>query len=101
MKATATKAILLAASLTFPTFGFAETTSKGAAAYNNRGSAKVNKGDVDGAIADLNRALQLDSKAASAYVIYVNRGTANFLARNWTAALRDYRRSCELSQRNQ
>src|SRR5947199_10090094 len=46
MKATATKAILLAASLTFPTYGFAETTSKGAAAYNIRGSAKDNKGDV-------------------------------------------------------
>ena len=73
MKATATKAILLAASLTFPTFGFAETTSKGAAAYNNRGSAKVNKGDVDGAIADFNRALQLDPKLAKAYM---NRGIA-------------------------
>ena len=101
MKARSIKAVLLAASLIFPTWSFAQTKSKDAAAYTNRGSAKVNKGDLDGAIANLNRALQLDPKAASAYVIYVNRGTANFLARNWTAALRDYRRSCELSQRNQ
>src|SRR6266567_1712877 len=101
MKARSIKAVLLAASLIFPTWSFAQTKSKDAAAYTDRGSAKANKGDLDGAIANLNRALQLDPKAASAYVIYVNRGTANFLARNWTAALRDYRRSCELSQRNQ
>src|SRR5437773_1437112 len=73
MRATSIKAILLAASLIFPTFGFAQTKSKDAAAYANRGIAKLQKHDGDGAIAEFNRALQLDPKLASAFN---NRGLA-------------------------
>src|SRR3990170_1328845 len=36
-------------------------------AYGNRGDAKKTKGDLDGAIADYNRALELDSRNAIAY----------------------------------
>ena len=61
--ASTVRTLLLAASLVFPTYGIAET----AADYNNRGIAKVGKGDFDGAIADYNRALELDPKFAIAY----------------------------------
>src|SRR5437667_200193 len=98
MKARSIKAVLLAASLIFPTWSFAQTKSKDAAAYNNRGIAKLQRSDWDGAMADFDRALQLNPKLAPAYA---GHGSANFLAHNWTAALRDYRRFCELSQRNQ
>src|SRR5438034_418261 len=113
MKARSIKAVLLAASLIFPTWSFAQTKSKDAAAYNNRGIAKLQRSDWDGAIADFDRALQFDPKLAQAYAnralhlnpnlapAYAGHGSANFLAHNWTAALRDYRRFCELSQRNQ
>jgi tetratricopeptide (TPR) repeat protein len=35
-----------------------------ARAYRNRGNAKRNKGDLDGAIADFNRAIELNAKHA-------------------------------------
>src|SRR5206468_655241 len=66
MKARSIKAVLLAASLIFPTWSFAQTKSKDAAAYTNRGIAKLQKSDWDGAIADFDRALQFDPKLAPA-----------------------------------
>src|SRR5438876_487692 len=62
------------------------------------GTKKVDKSASDGAIADINRALNINPKLAAAYA---SRGSANFLARNWTAALQDYKRFCELSPRSQ
>ena len=59
--ASTVRTLLLASSLVFPTYGIAET----AADYNNRGIAKVGKGDFDGAIADYSRALELDPKFAA------------------------------------
>jgi Flp pilus assembly protein TadD len=38
-----------------------------ALAYNNRGIAKERKGDLDGALADYNQAIQFKAKYASAY----------------------------------
>src|SRR5438034_9357793 len=43
MKARSIKAVLLAARLIFPTWSFAQTKSKDAAAYTNRGIAKLQK----------------------------------------------------------
>jgi tetratricopeptide (TPR) repeat protein len=67
MKVTAAKTIMLAASLVFPTWSFAQTKSKEAAAYANRGIAKLKSNDLNGAIADFNRAIQVDPKLARAY----------------------------------
>ena len=46
---------------------------KYAFAYNNRGSARLSKGDIDGALSDYDNAIRLDPKYASAYY---NRGNA-------------------------
>jgi tetratricopeptide (TPR) repeat protein len=53
--------------------GVHETKHNLAAAYNNRGIAYGEKGEYDRAIADYNRAIQLDPKLAFAYN---NRGNA-------------------------
>jgi tetratricopeptide (TPR) repeat protein len=50
--------------------GIAQTT---AVDYYNRGLAKQDKGDLDGAIADYNRAIELDPKY---FFAYNNRGNA-------------------------
>ena len=83
------KSLLLGASLLFPTFGIAET----AADYNNRGIAKVKKGDIDGAIADYSRALKLDPKFADAYT---NRGIAKVRKDDFDGAIADYSRALKL-----
>jgi lipoprotein NlpI len=91
MKIAATfRTLLLAASLVFPTYGIAET----AADYNNRGIAKVAKGDFDGAIADYGRALELDPKFAAAYN---NRGMAKLRKDlDFDGAFADFNRALEL-----
>ncbi len=50
-----------------------ESAHVSAADYINSGVAKFNKGDMDGAIADYNRAIAIDPGLADAYV---NRGAA-------------------------
>ncbi len=97
MKATSSKAILLAASLIFPALGFAQTTSKGAAAYANRGIAELKSSDWDRAIADFNRALQVDPKLAPAYA---NRGLARARKGDLDGAIGDYNRALQLDPKN-
>lgn len=71
---------------------------KHAVEFNNRGAAKGNNGDLDGAIADYTLAVKLDPKLA---VAYSNRGVAYFQIRNWTDALADFNRCCELDSKDQ
>jgi len=55
--------------------------------FNQRGTSKVQKGDVDGAIADFSQAVQLKRDYAMAYY---NRGTVYASTGNVRAALADY-----------
>jgi lipoprotein NlpI len=59
----------------------------------NRGIVRTAKGDLDGALADFNRAIHLDSTYALAYL---NRGVTWRLKRNLARANADYRRYIEL-----
>lgn len=55
--------------------------------FNQRGTIKAQNGDLDGAIADFNQAIQLKRN----YVVaYYNRGTAYASMGNVRAALADY-----------
>src|SRR5204863_6387579 len=98
MKARSIKAVLLAASLIFPTWSFAQTKSKDAAAYTNRGIAKLQKSDWDGAIADFDRALQFDPKLAQAYA---NRGDAKTEKGDFDGAIADFNRALQLNPRSE
>ncbi len=62
-------------------------------AYYNRGAAKIEKGDLDGAIADYNRAIELNPKDARAYN---NRGIAKRAKGDLDGAIADYNRAIEL-----
>lgn len=65
--------------------------------YHNSGMAKQAAGDLDGAIADYTRALEIAPENLGAHF---NRGIVYFIKRNWTAALTEFRRGCELDQRS-
>ena len=69
------------------------TTSHGAIFYYNRGIAKQVKGNLDGAIADYDRAIELNPRYAHAYT---NRGRAKRVKGNLDGALADYDRAIEL-----
>ena len=56
------------------------------------------KGDLDGALADYNRAIELNPKDAATYY---NRADLFFSIRKWDAALEDYNRFFELSKEDQ
>lgn len=58
-----------------------------AIAYNNRGVAQLAMGDAEGAIADYDRALTLDSAYAMAYT---NRGMAHLARGDFVKSLQDY-----------
>ena len=62
-------------------------------AYNNRGAAKQVKGDLDGAIADHTRALELDPRYVKAYY---NRGRVHYYKGAFAAAGSDLARSQEI-----
>ena len=64
------------------------------APYNNRGLAKEGKSDHDGAIADYNRAIELNPKYAGAYN---NRGLAKQAKGDLDGAIADYNRALELA----
>jgi tetratricopeptide (TPR) repeat protein len=62
-------------------------------AYYNRGRARLDKRDTDGALADLNTAIRLDPYNAPAYV---SRGRAFKAKKQLEAAIRDFRKAIEL-----
>jgi tetratricopeptide (TPR) repeat protein len=64
-----------------------------AAAWNNRGAARLRSGDVNRAIADYNRALELSPRDAD---IYYNRGNALVAAGQYQDAIADYTRAAQL-----
>src|SRR5215471_7497333 len=67
--------------------------TKDANAYYHRGLAKIDKGDLDGAIAEFNRAIELDPKYAKAYN---NRGNAKIAKGDLDQASADYNRAIDL-----
>src|SRR6266540_3170541 len=71
----------------------AAQTSAFAPYYNNRGLAREAKGDHDGAIADYNRAIDLNPKYAGAYN---NRGLAKQAKGDLDGAIADYNCAIEL-----
>ncbi len=68
-----------------------------AAAYVDRGAARVRTGDVSGGLADYTRALELDPADAD---IYYNRGNAFMLMGKPAEAIADYTRALELRPTN-
>src|SRR5437870_10728144 len=62
-----------------------------------RGIEKAKKGDMDGALADFNRAIELDPKNAAAYY---NRASAKMLKQDAAGAIADYTRVIELDPKN-
>ena len=89
MKTALIAALLVAASLVFPINGVAQTATE----FNDRGVAKWRKGDLDGAIADYNRAVELNPKDTAAYY---NRGVAKQTRGDLDGAFADYNRTLEL-----
>src|SRR5438034_274217 len=71
-----------------------EFNPKDAIAYNNRGYAKSDKGDLDGAIADYDEATKFDPKYA---IAYCNRGNAKDDKGDPDGAIADYTRAIELN----
>ena len=64
------------------------------AAYNGRGAVRLELGQFDIAILDLNKAIETDSKYA---VAYLNRGIALWLKRRSIEADKDFRSCLELN----
>lgn len=67
-----------------------------AATYSNRGIIRAANEDIKSAMADYAKAIAISPNTAE---IYVNRGNAWFVERDFTRALEDYERSVELGIR--
>jgi tetratricopeptide (TPR) repeat protein len=63
----------------------------------NRGIEKAKNGDLDGAIADFNRAIEIDPKDDAPYF---NRAQAKWLKKDTAGAIADYTRAIELGSTN-
>jgi len=74
-----------------PTIG---PNPKDAAGFQNRASLRAHNGDVNGAIADYGRAIELDPKLAAAYW---NRGAYKREKRDFDGAITDLDRAIELN----
>ena len=70
------------------------SVGKNASAYNDSGSDKYDKGDLDGAIADYTHAIALDPKLAKAYY---NRGLARYDKGDLSSAIADYDQAIKLN----
>ncbi len=66
-------------------------------AYNNRGSAYINKGQYDRAIEDYSKAIALDPNYAEAYN---NRGLTYALSGNMGRAISDFQKACDMGFEN-
>lgn len=69
------------------------TVPRDAKTYNNRGLARDRKGDLAGAIADYDRAIELDPKCGTAYL---NRGIARARKGDLAGAITDYDHAIEI-----
>ena len=95
VRATLLKAILIAGSLSVvPSAGIAQTS---AVDYFNRGIVENANSDFEGAIADYNRAIELDPKYAAAYS---NRGNAKQAKGDLDGAIADCNRAIELDPKD-
>ena len=66
-------------------------------AWNNRGNARMDKRDFDGAIEDCSRAIEIDPEYVRAWN---NRGIAQLRKNNRNEALKDFTRTIELDPNN-
>ncbi|MCD4773169.1 MAG: tetratricopeptide repeat protein, partial [Bacteroidales bacterium] len=71
-----------------------EQYPKATHAWNDRGNAKSNSGDIKGAIMDFNKAIQLNPENA---IVYNNRGNANGKSGKFSKAINDFNKAIELS----
>ena len=79
-----------------PTMTLAQERSRedeSAVAYNKSGKMKIQRSDFDGAIGDLDRAIELDPKSVTAYN---DRAFAKESKGDFTGALADYSRAIEI-----
>ena len=61
--------------------------------YLNSGVLKLNKGDLDGALADFNKAIELNPKYPNPYD---GRGNVESIKSDWNGALTDFNKAIEL-----
>jgi tetratricopeptide (TPR) repeat protein len=87
-----TKLLAFVLSLMLPAVAAAQTSAF-APYYNKRGLAREAKGDHDGAVADYNRAIDLNPKDAGAYM---NRGFAKQANGDVDGAIADFDRAIDL-----
>ena len=95
MRTTLLKAILVAASLSV--VGSAAIAQRSAVDYFNRGVAEKANDDLEGAIADYNRAIELDPKYAAAYF---HRGIAKQAKGDLKGAIGDINGAIERNDRD-
>ena len=69
---------------------------KTAEAYNNRGLERQAKGDLDGAIDDYTKAIELKAKANILATVYNNRANARMAKNDLDGAIADYGKASEL-----
>ena len=85
--------LILLLFLALPVAAHAQTTAK---EFCDRASAKMDKGDADGAIACCNRAIELDAKNANAYAI---RARAEDIKSDFDAATADSNHAIDFDSR--
>lgn len=94
MRATSIKTLVIAVSLIFPVYSIAQDA---AINYLNIGLGKQLNGDLDGAIADYDSAIELHPKFTTAYV---NRGVAKQSKGDLDEALADFNRALEINPKS-